>query len=151
MSEREVVIPMMGIMLPLILVPTILRMKFAQRRREWAHKERMRAMELGLTLPDERPATFWPSLAAIAIGAGVPISSFVFAWLARLTTGSGENVYAAAVGVGVIAVLCGTILAARAQGSCGHKKSRADGDAIDGLAKPAHFDPDAYDTVGRRG
>ena len=39
------VIPIVGILMPLLLVPTILVLKYRQARREWEHLERMKAME----------------------------------------------------------------------------------------------------------
>jgi hypothetical protein len=151
MSEHEIAVPIMGIMLPLILVPTILRMKFAHRRREWALKERMRAMELGLAPPVEPAATVWPAMAAIAIGAGVPIAAMVFAWLAKFTAHASDEVYAAAGGVGIAGIICGSMLAGQIAGTCGKKKARPQADRSPGFAKPAQYDPDAYDTVSQRG
>lgn len=149
MVPHENVIPMMGIMLPLILVPTIIRMKHAHRRREWEHKERMRAMELGLVPPGSEPHTFWPSMAAIAIGAGVPVGAFFCAWMATMTSQVSDDVFAAATGVGIIAVVCGSMLAAKLYGISGTRSRELTPPNL--AAKPAHFDPDAYDTVSQRG
>ena len=49
--------PILGILMPLVLVPTILVLKHRHQRREWEHKERMKAMEIQLpTPPASRPA-----------------------------------------------------------------------------------------------
>lgn len=146
--DEVVIIPIVAILMPLILVPTIIRMKHAARLREYAHRERMRALEMGVMPPDSMPGgLFWPSLAAVAIGAFVPLGSFLVAWLAALTTHAEEEVWLCAGVVGVTAVLCGTGLGFRMIG-CGSSGSSA---CSDHHAKPAHFDPDAFDTVGRRG
>lgn len=148
MLEAEIVIPVMGIMLPLVLVPSIIKMKHAQRRREWEHAERMRAMELGLPPTSGPGYQFWPSVAAIAIGAGVPIVTFIFAWLATVSSPIGQGAYAAAGTVGSIAVISGTILASHLSGGCSKK---AKSEKATSFAKPLQYDPDAYDTVSQRG
>jgi hypothetical protein len=148
MRDEEMLIPIVAILMPLILVPTIIKMKHAHRLKEWAHKERMRAMELGLAPPTSMSGTFWPSLAAIAIGAGVPIGAFFFAWMANLTSHVGEEAFLVAGGVGFAAVISGAMLASKLIGGahCGHAPAEPPS-----FAKPSEYDPDAYDTVGRRG
>ena len=42
-----VIIPVVAILMPLVLVPTIIILKHRHCRREWEHKERMKAMEIG--------------------------------------------------------------------------------------------------------
>jgi preprotein translocase subunit YajC len=46
--DEDLLIPMTAILMPMILVPTIITMVHRQRKREWHHKERLRALELGL-------------------------------------------------------------------------------------------------------
>ena len=148
MREEELVIPVVAILMPLVLVPMVMVLKHRQRRREWDHKERMRALELGVEAPGSAFGTFWPSMAAIAIGAGVPASAFLFSWLASMTAHVGDDIWTAAGFVGCIAVVCGTSLAGKMMGmkSCGDRKP-----AEVKAPKPHQYDPDAYDTVGRRG
>ena len=45
------IIPLAGIMLPMVLVPTIITLAHRMKKREWQHKERLRALELGLPVP----------------------------------------------------------------------------------------------------
>ena len=78
------IIPIVGILMPLVLVPTILVLKHRHKRREWEHRERMRAME--------RPDAARRDLAGAvgsggvaAIGAGVPMASVLAAFLTGLT------------------------------------------------------------------
>src|SRR5262249_15464205 len=81
------VIPVIAILMPLVLVPTIITLKHRHQRREWEHRERMRAMELGLPVPSG-PDT-WGGKTVLSIGAGVPIASS-FAALLPCTEGPPE-------------------------------------------------------------
>src|SRR4051794_1381440 len=67
------IIPLFGIMMPLILVPTIITLKNRQRKREMRHQERLRALELGMPHSDADGGLGGGSV--IAIGAGVPVAS----------------------------------------------------------------------------
>ncbi len=40
--EAELIIPLAGIMLPLVLVPSIITLVHRHKRREWLHQERLR-------------------------------------------------------------------------------------------------------------
>jgi hypothetical protein len=140
------VIPIAGIALPVVLVPVILGMRHARRERELEHAERIKALELGRTLP--RDESFWtlPRI-AVAIGAGVPAAVFFCAWQA--TQGHPRDpffVWGAACVVGTTAVIRGSSMAAR------HFLRRDDPSPFetDPRAK-ASFDPDAYDVVSSRG
>src|SRR4051812_43099259 len=81
MSEHlhfpEILIPLAGIALPMVLVPTIMGMRQANKKREYQHAERMRALELGQPIPGQ---SHWAAAVA-AIGAGVPLASFLFTFL----------------------------------------------------------------------
>jgi hypothetical protein len=146
--DEEILIPIAGMMIPIILVPTILVLRHSHRRREWEHMERMRAMELGLAPPSSPAGAFWPAMAAIAIGAIVPIGAFLFAWLTSVMTSASDDIWAAAAGVGTVAAIGGSVLAHRLIGAHRAEPSRS---VPEPYTKPAHYDPDAYDTVGRRG
>src|SRR3954465_10682088 len=81
--QPDPLIPLAGIALPAVLVPTILTFRHAARKREYAHKERMKALETGQPVPGE---SAWPAAFVCAsIGAGVPLGSFLFTWLASVT------------------------------------------------------------------
>jgi hypothetical protein len=143
-SMEEIVLPIMGIALPMVLVPTILVLSQRKRKREMEHVERMKALELGLPAPGNES---WAARVCIAIGAGVPIGAFFFAWLAGMDHSSGGQYYwEAAAPVGVTGILCGTFLSTRLLPS----RSKSQRPAVDAHAKPA-YDPDAYDVVSRRG
>ncbi|MGC8640821.1 MAG: hypothetical protein ACP5XB_13200, partial [Isosphaeraceae bacterium] len=73
--EPELIIPVVAILMPLVLVPTIITLKQRHKRREWKYQERLRAMDLGLPLTDSGPRL--NGGAVVAIGAGVPIASVI--------------------------------------------------------------------------
>ncbi len=67
-------IPILGIMLPIVLVPIIMILKHRTLQKEWQHKERMQAVELGVPAAS---AHLGGSIAAV--GAGVPITAVIAA------------------------------------------------------------------------
>jgi len=139
----ESVIPLAGIALPLFLVPTIIAMKMEGKKREMRHAERMRAMEMGLPIPGD---TGWAAATAIAIGAGVPIGSFVATLIARVMTDASDSIFQAPALVSIVAVACGA-------GLCKRLIARGrveEPEVVRAAGKPA-FNPDAYDAVARRG
>jgi hypothetical protein len=148
---EDTIIPITAILMPMVLVPTIITLKHRQKKREWEHLERMRAMELQLPTPalGESPG----ARGVVAIGAGVPIASVLGAFftcvegppsvdgvpLAAIAWGS-----AALISIG--AMLTSLILAFMVARSPG----RVDAAALVSQAKPV-YDPDAFDVVGSRG
>ena len=76
---EEIIIPVVAILMPLVLVPTIITLKHRHGRREWEHLERMKAMDLGLPAPTGSET--WGAKSVVPIGAGVPIASVFFAFL----------------------------------------------------------------------
>ena len=84
------IIPIVGILMPLVLVPTILVLKHRHKRREWEHRERMRAMER----PDAPHAVgglAWAPGGVAAIGAGVPMASVLAAFSDRPHLGADDT------------------------------------------------------------
>ena len=73
-------IPILGILMPIVLVPMIMMLKHRTLQREWQHKERMKAIEMGAPPP---PPTAGGSV--VAIGAGVPIASVIAAAVTSLS------------------------------------------------------------------
>ncbi len=148
------------------LTPVFAGVFIAARKRELEHKERMKAIEMGMPIPGHYP---WPAIAVIAIGAVVPVCAFAAAliataigprtpnndavaalWSAQSSTAYYGTIWGGASGVGVTAVLAGAILAWRLMGT-ERKPGRRVESASDYAGKPVSFDPDAYDTVSRRG
>jgi hypothetical protein len=138
---NELLIPIVAILMPVVLVPTILILRHISKKREWEHLERIKSMELGMPVPGNES---WPAKVCIAIGAGVPIVAFFFAFVASQDSEAGGGVWAAATMVGVSGVLSGSVLATRLLPS---RRGRPHPDVA---AKPA-YDPDAYDVVSSRG
>ncbi len=79
---EPLLIPVIAILMPLALVPTILILKHRHRRRQWEHLERMKAMETQLPVSVQHTIG---GGAATAIGAGVPAVSVLGAFLSSLT------------------------------------------------------------------
>jgi hypothetical protein len=141
-------IPIIGILMPIVLVPIIIILKQRSLRREWEHKERMKAMEMGVAPP---PA----GGGVLAIGAGVPIASVIAAAVTslahELSSARDEEVpiFAIAWGIAfmisVLGMVSGLILA-RMEG-----RARKESESLYamGHGKPS-FDPDAYDVVSSR-
>ena len=153
MFENEaLIIPLAGIMLPLVLVPMIMTMKFRMKKREWEHLERMRALQMGVA-PAQAGHRIGPGV-LISIGTGVPAASVLAAGITSLNVPSDLSDPLAVIAIAwgcawlistgalVTAVVLG-IVQARAQKDA----STLDHEAA---AKPA-YEPDAYDVVSRRG
>jgi hypothetical protein len=131
------ILPLVALLIPIILVPTILGLRHARIDRELEHRERMRALELGRTLPKDEP--WWsPGRIALAIGAGVPMVVFFLAWM---TTDSVES-HTPWISAGIVAmtaVLCGSFLAHR------HLIHVERAEARGAWAEKPRFNADEYD------
>jgi hypothetical protein len=140
---EEIVIPVIGILLPALIVGTVLGIRHLAQRREMAHKERMRALEMGF-VPHEQ-GQMWKALTCTFIGAGVPTASFAFAWLASLTShGRLDEAWPIALVVSIVSVVSGGRLARTLFSPSSVNVPRTS------ETKPI-FDPDTYDVAGRRG
>ena len=137
------IISIVALLIPIVIVPVALGIKYARHERELEHAERMRALELGRTLPQDEPWWNPPRLAA-AIGVGVPIGVFFWAAIGGSGPGPHEEVWIGATTVSVAAVISGSVLA-------GKHYARVGAAAQAGQAKPDLVDADAFDVVGRRG
>jgi hypothetical protein len=142
MNWNATLIPIFGMLIPIIIVPVALGIKHSRHLRELDHAERIKAMELGRKLPGDDKWETAPQLAAL-IGAGVPIGVFGFAWLTSMMTGFHQDIWMSAMTVGVAGVICGTILAAK------HFARQAGAENLS-AAKPT-YDADAFDVVSSRG
>lgn len=131
----------------IISVPAILLgLRYARRERELEHAERMRALEMGLSLP--RDAPFWtPNNTCIALGVVMPLALFVKALVAsKADPLLVPYVWPVAAVLGGLGIVGGTLLALIRP-----RAATAPGPAAGGLAAKRHLDPDTYDTAGRRG
>ena len=138
MDPHVLPIPLLGIMLPIILVPIILGIRHAKIARELEHAERMKALELGRPFPMDHP--FWNAArVAVILVTVVPLGSFALAWLASVSEGVGLVAWPSAGLVGLVGILSGTWMAQR----------HFIGPASDPYAK-APIEDDAYDVVSAR-
>jgi hypothetical protein len=147
------IIPIVAILMPLVLVPTILVLKHRHKRREWEHRERMRAMDG--PMPLMRQGAWVASGGVAAIGTGVPVASVVAAFLTTLTweqtTPTDVPMPAVAWGCAVIISVAGlatSLLLALLQARTHRQIESAVASALNS-EKPA-FDPDTFDVVGSR-
>lgn len=111
-SGELLVILLIGGAFLVALVGIVLGIRHSRFEREIEHAERMKALELGMTLPKDAP--WWtPTRVAVAIGAAVPLGCFLLALAASESSPANQLAWPAACGVGVVSVICGTILALR--------------------------------------
>ena len=150
--EEGLIIPIVAILMPMVLVPTILTLKHRHRRREWLHQERLRAMDLGLPAADSGKRMGGGSV--VAIGAGVPVASVFAALITTLNLPDSHPDYMAIV---AIAWGCSFVISTAALITSlvlGVMVMRANktAESVDQFAalKPS-FEADAYDVVSRRG
>lgn len=120
----------------------------ARRRKELEHLERIKAMEMGLV---PAPSGLdWPAAAVcIAIGAGVPIGSFLICWLAALTANAPGGIWVAPVFVSFPAIVAARKVAYRMIDP--RSGAKASGYARSAPSGKPEFDPDAFDVVSSRG
>ncbi|RUL82339.1 hypothetical protein [Tautonia sociabilis] len=120
------------------LVPIVLGIRAQRHKQEMEHAERIRAIECGRPIPGE--AGWWtPGRTAGTIGVGVPAAVFGIAFVASSADSSAAPfIWPSAGAVGVAAVICGTVLAARTPAPRPTPP--------DPRAKP-DVDPDAYDAA----
>jgi hypothetical protein len=139
------IIPLAGIALPIVLVPVILGVRYARHERELEHAERIRALELGRTLPKDKERWTLPRI-GVAIGAGVPVAVFFCALQASQTLDEPRVAWIASSIVGLAAVICGSTL------SAWHFFRSEQADILaDGFHAKSQLDADAYVVVGSRG
>lgn len=149
-ENLALLIPIIALCVPMIIAPAAILTRYYHRKREWQHREQMKALEMGVSLD---PAHGWPAaLVASAIGAGVPIGVFFIAWMVALTTDSHhDKLFEGAIAVGLAGVYAGYKLGSRMQGLAKGSMADAQAQASRNAAKPYADDPDAYDVAGRRG
>lgn len=145
------IIPLFGIMMPLILVPTIITLKHRHQKREWRHQERLRALDLGLPAPDTDRGI--GSGTVVAIGAGVPIASVIGALLASSSVPYDANEYMAILAIiwgCAIIISTGALVTSLVLGFMVTRSRKPLTEDQVAAFKPA-YEPDAYDVVSRRG
>jgi hypothetical protein len=113
-------------------------------KRELEHKERMRALELGQSLPGDA-AWLSPARLSLLLVGGVPIGIFAFASFATVQIGFHSDFWIAAAIVGLGSVVCGSVLAALSSARTDQSYPSAE------LALKPQIADDAYDVVSARG
>jgi len=130
-----------------VLALAWLAFKNLRREREMEHLERLKAFDVGMPFPGDAP--WWsPNRVAAGIGVGVPIFAFATAFLTtRMSHGPQDiAIWASTGAVSVAAIICGSVLAFHLP-----KPAEPQPRAMTGMDSKPEFDPDAYDTAGRRG
>lgn len=141
MDPVAIVLPIVGMTIPIVIVPTILGIRHARFLREVEHAERMRAMELGRTLPQD-DHRWSPAGICVALGMVVPIGVFFCAWMASQTVASQDWLWRSAGIVGLAGVVSGSFIAHH------HFNRLAAGRSDDtAAAKPPAYDPEAFEVV----
>lgn len=134
-------IPILALFIPIVIAPTAIAFKTAERARMLEHTERMRALELGRTLPKDEP--WWnPARIGVFIGAGVPIAAMAVSLVATESGGPLERLWLINGMVAIAGVICGTTIV------CRHFFKAPQTAAY---AEKHQYDPDAFDVVGSRG
>ena len=149
MYLNPLVVPIVGMMIPIVIVPTSLWFRHRLRVREMEHIERIRSLELGIA---PRPAGInWPgAMICLGIGAGVPVASMLVAWGAVAIHDLPTDIFQAPILISIVAVWAAKKLADRMM-SVSEPALAAPSRLAQTASKPAAFDPDAYDVVGSRG
>lgn len=81
-----------------------------RRKLEIAHERRMKALELGQTLPEDRRIARSAKSPGVLLGLGAVLITLPVALLSTLVTEGAETPWMVAASVSVVAILCGTVL-----------------------------------------
>lgn len=152
-SISPMLIPIVAILMPLILAPTVMMLKHRHNREEWRHFERLKAIEHGL--PPATGHESCHSFAVAAIGLGVPFLAVLGAFLTSvlaLEPSPLSDIPIAAVAWGcALLISAGALATSVILAILNHRAAR---EARTRLAvdrfKPV-YDPDSFDVVSSRG
>lgn len=153
MQSTVAIVPLMLVVLGgvvLGVVPIVLGIRQKERLRRLQHAERLRALEMGVPLPAD---VAWPAAICIALGGLTPVGALGVALIATLVLRDQPG------GPGLTLIIWGaalivSITALRASATLAHRLFdglRFPGESLRTATKPLAFDPDAFDTVSRRG
>ena len=145
------IIPLFGIFLPMFLVPTIIILTHRQKKREWRHQERLRALDLGLAPLDTDRGIGGGTV--VAIGGGVPVASVLAALITTLNLPTSLPDYMPILAViwgCALMISTGALVTSLLLGFM-VVRSRKPAEADQFAALKPSFEPDAYDVVSRRG
>jgi hypothetical protein len=146
-------IPIVAILMPLILVPTMLVMKHRHQTRKWEHLERLKALEAQSPMPMRQALERAGGVSAI--GAGVPAVSVLGAFLTTLLwepLSSGDSVAVPAIAWGCAALISiGAMITSLKLASMHHSAGKEYESASSVDERKPVYDPDAFDVVSSRG
>ena len=146
-------IPIVAILMPLILVPTTLVMKYRHQKRKWEHLERLKSLEVQMPLPMRQVLERAGGVSAI--GAGVPALSVLGAFLTTLIweplPGDDSTAVPAIAWGCAVLISIGAMITSLKLVSMHHAawKESAARNVMDDHT--AVYDPDAFDVVSSRG
>jgi hypothetical protein len=147
-------IPVVAILMPLALVPTIVVMKHRHQRRKWEHLERLKSIEVQSPMPMRQALERVGGISAI--GAGVPVVSVLAAflttllWEAPLPSDDAAAVPGIAWGCAVL-ISIGAMITSLKLASMHHAAWRESASASSADNRKPVYDPDAFDVVSSRG
>jgi threonine/homoserine/homoserine lactone efflux protein len=114
-------------------------------KRELEHKERMRARELGRSLPGDG-SWLSPLRVGFAIALGVPVAAFGFATLSTQAVGYHADIWQAAGMVSIFSVVCGSVVVCLSAA----RQARPEREHV-AQEEKSQVEEDAYDVVSARG
>jgi len=146
------IIPIVAILMPLILAPTVMILKYRHSRREWEHLERMKAIDTRLPMPMRHVLAGAGSVTAI--GAGVPAVSVLGAFLTTLLwepLAVSDSVVVPAVAWGCALLISSGAMVTSLILASGNRKAAKETEFAAAMSngKPV-YDPDAFDVVSSR-
>ncbi len=117
-----------------------------RRKMEIEHERRMKALQLGQTLPEDRRAARTPKSPGVSLGLGTVSIALPIAFVSGMVLRDPETPWIVAGLVSVASIVCGTILTL-----FGPKPSLSETSTqFASQPKPAVEDADAIDLVGSR-
>jgi hypothetical protein len=150
--NEGLIIPLAGIMLPMVLVPTVITLSHRFKKREWQHKERLRAIELGVPVPGTESRLNGGSVTAI--GAGVPAASVLAAFLTTVNIPYDHDEFVPILAITwgfAFFISTGAMITSLVLGGMLSRSAKAARPADEFAAYKPAMDPDAYDVVSSRG
>ncbi len=145
-------IPIVAIVMPVVLAPTVMILRQRRLREEWRHLERMKAIEHGL--PPTTGHAFGQAFAITAIGLGVPFFAVLGAFLTSIAVPDPSPL--TEMPIAASAWICAMFISGGGLATSvvlSVQAARAAREAREHMAATQHkpvYDPDAFDVVSSR-